>query len=341
MYLIFILPPLLIFFALILGRSFSAPGYKGPRNDHFNGTQFSNYDGIKAKGLLEVVKWVSSRDPGNWKLIGEAESGVPKDSEDQLTLYFVNHSTFLIQWKGRNILTDPVWSKRTSPLSFAGPRRLRPPGIKLEDLPSIDVVLLSHNHYDHLDKPTLLHLQDKYNPSFLVPLGVDLYLKNIGITKVEPLDWWKSSEHSGLNFEMVPAQHFSGRGMFDRDKTLWGGYMIGDNKEKLYFVGDTGYNQKMFDDIAEKHPVIDYALIPIGAYKPRWFMSPIHISPEEAVQVHQTLNIKRSVGMHYGTFALADDGQYEPHEDLQKALDKQNVDYSEFVILEEGRRFNF
>ncbi|MGK7391930.1 MAG: MBL fold metallo-hydrolase [Candidatus Cyclobacteriaceae bacterium M2_1C_046] len=340
MYLILAVPLSLLFLGLVVGLFISAPAYKGPKNNFFDGSKFTNYDNVEAKGFLDVLKWAITRDPGQWREINDKPATVPNSSENELTVYFVNHATFLIQWKDKNILTDPIWSERTSPFSFAGPKRMRPPGIAFKDLPKIDAVIISHNHYDHLDLPTIKMLWERDKPKIIVPLGVEQHLKKNNIGNTIPLNWWKSYAVESLNIEMVPAQHFSGRGLFDRDKTLWGGYMIFDDKQKLYFAGDTGYNERMFSDIAKKHPKIDLAFLPIGAYKPRWFMSPIHLDPEEAVKVHQDMQISKSIGMHYGTFPLADDGQYDPPLELKAAIEKSKIDKNDFVLLKEGNKFS-
>lgn len=338
MYFLLALPFSFILFGIIIGFIISGPVFKGKKSVSFNGRQFKNYDNIKAKGLFDVLKWAANRNKGEWKEIHENPTTIPEPTEKELTAYFINHATFLIQWENLNILTDPIWSERTSPFSFAGPKRKRPPGIAFHKLPQIHYVLLSHNHYDHLDLPTLKRLWKRDKPKIIVPLGVELYLKLKNIDTVASLDWWE--KYSGENFEieLVPSQHFSGRGMLDRDKTLWGGYIITNNEKKVYFMGDTGYNERMFDDIKNKHPKIDLAMIPIGAYKPRWFMSPIHISPEEAVHIHKKMNIKKSVAMHYGTFPLADDNQNDAPLELKKALKENNIPEKDFILLEEGNK---
>ena len=336
MLLIVAIPVFFILTASIVGMAISAPGYSGPSSDHFDGKQFINYDNVTAQGFSKVLKWMISRESGPWKKITQPPTTKPNTREDNLTVYFVNHSTFLVQWKGINFLTDPIWSERTSPFSFAGPARMRPPGIAFDDLPPIHLVLISHNHYDHMDLPTLQKLVERDDPAIILPLGVDLYLSGKDLNKSHALDWWQSKKYDSLDIVLVPAQHFSGRGMLDRDRTLWGGFMITDSIQTLYFAGDTGYNEKMFDDIATRHPRIDLALLPIGAYKPQWFMSPIHISPAEAVIIHKQLNIRKSVAMHYGTFPLADDGQEDPANDLLNALDKSGVSRDDFLLLKEG-----
>lgn len=334
----------LVFFIIAsfaVGWIISAPAYRGPESDHFNGDQFVNINQVKAKGFADVIKWMMQRDKKSWEPRPDLPPGAPPaQNSEKLKITFVNHSTFLIQWRGKNILTDPIWSERTSPVAFAGPKRMRPPGIRFEDLPAIDLVIISHNHYDHLDLPTVEKIEKLFQPEFIVPLGVDLLLKKKGFKHVKAMDWWQEDNFSELTIACVPAQHFSGRGMADRDQTLWAGYMIMHNQQKLYFVGDTGYGP-FFQQIKEKYAPIDVALTPIGAYQPKWFMSPIHMSPAEAVNVHRELKIGTSLAMHYGTFPLADDGREDPITDLQKALQEQQVSSDSFVLLKEGEHWDF
>lgn len=332
----------LLFILLIvaIGSILSAPGHKGPATDHFNGKTFINPTGQKAKGLSDVLKWMLKRDQGSWKYSYETTVGPkPVDSSTELLITFVNHSTFLIQWNNLNILTDPVWSERCSPFSFAGPRRMRPPGINFDDLPPIDAILLSHNHYDHLDLNTVKKLHKLYQPVFIVPLGVEKLLKLHEIDNCVSLDWWQSTS-IGLKITATPAQHFSSRGMFDRDKTLWCGFTLTDGHQKLYFAGDSGYGP-FFKEIGKKEGPMDVSLIPIGAYEPKWFMSPIHVSPKQAINIHEDVKSKQSIAMHFGTFSLADDGQGKAEEDLIIALDKANVPQTDFRIPEEGEALKF
>lgn len=322
----------------IIGLLLSAPTYKGPKSDHFDGKRFINPKGIKAKGLPDVFKWMRERKQGKWTQRRDIKPG-PKPLpryDNGVRITFVNHSTFLIQVDGVNILTDPVWSERVSPFSFAGPRRMRPPGIAFGDLPKIDLVLLSHNHYDHLDIATLKHIHDKYNPQFIVPLGVSAYLRKNKIELVRELDWWQTQvAGAGFTIECVPAQHFSGRGTLDRDRTLWCGFCIHGRHGNIYFAGDSGYNSDTFKEIGRRtKPTI--SIIPIGAFKPEWFMSPIHCSPDEAVMIHKDLNSPISIASHFGTFPLADDGCDDPGEGLRAALKREGLSTEEFVMLEEG-----
>ncbi|REE02076.1 MBL fold metallo-hydrolase [Marinoscillum furvescens] len=320
---------------LLIGWSFSTPGHQGPATPHFDGKQFRNKSGAKARGFAAVLQWIIKRDQGPWAKNYETTQGeAPVSSSDQMRITFVNHSTFLIQWNDLNILTDPIWSERCSPVSFAGPQRMRPPGIRFEDLPPIDAVLISHNHYDHLDIPSIKRIQKEFAPVFVVPLGVKKHLAQLNIENTIELDWWQSA-HIGMEIKAVPAQHFSGRGMFDRDQTLWAGYVISDGIKKIYFAGDSGY-APLFKEIGKKEGPMDVSLIPIGAYMPQWFMSPVHISPEEAIKVHQDVRSRQSIAMHFGTFPLADEGQGKAEEDLILSLAAHQIPQSEFIIPEEG-----
>ncbi|MEI6125164.1 MAG: MBL fold metallo-hydrolase [Pseudomonadota bacterium] len=248
----------------------------------------------------------------------------------------MNQSTFLIQMDGINILTDPVWSDRASPVSFSGPKRMHPPGIRLEDLPQIDIVLVSHNHYDHLDRATLKQLAEKYNPVVYTPLGNKALLEKLGFSRVIELDWWQQIPATdSLQLTCVPAQHFSGRGILDSYKTLWAGFVIGNNTGAVYFAGDTGFGPH-FKQIAQRFNKIRLALLPIGAYRPEWFMSFAHLSPADALKAHFVLEAKTSIAMHFGTFPMADDSQYEPTDALKSALSNASMQQTEFLTLKFG-----
>jgi len=341
---VLILPLAFLFVAQIIGYWLSAPKYNGPVSDHFNGKQFINPGNVKAKGLAEVLKWMRTRKQGEWKRIdqvGSAEKPVERIHQG-IRITFVNHSTFLIQVDGVNILTDPVWSERTSPFSWAGPKRMRQPGISFNDLPTIDFVLLSHNHYDHLDLATVKKLSQKYRPKIITPLGVKAFLEKEKINGHGDLDWWEEVKLTdSLAVQSVPAQHFSGRGMFDRDATLWCGYVIRRTGGNIYFAGDSGYNATLFKEIGIRCAPINIALIPIGAFKPEWFMAPIHCSPEEAVKIHLEVNARQSIATHFGTFPLADDGQHDAAIGLKKALAEQSISENDFLILNEGEGKHF
>jgi L-ascorbate metabolism protein UlaG (beta-lactamase superfamily) len=227
----------------------------------------------------------------------------------------VNHSTVLIQYAGTNILTDPIWSDRASPFSSLGPRRFAPPGIRFENLPQIHVVLLSHNHYDHLDLPTLRRLAAGHSPRFVVPLGLEKLLSRHGIRTEREMDWWDTAGP----ITCVPAHHFSARSISDRNRTLWCGYWITTPAGPVYFAADTAFGPQ-FEEIRNRLGRPRLALLPIGAYKPEWFMGPVHMTPAEAVKAHSVLAPERSMAIHWGTFQLADDGKDEPVNDLRQAL---------------------
>ena len=332
----------LLFFVLmvfnLVGFFLSGPRYKGAVSDHFDGKIFLNPGNAKAKGLKDVIKWSVNRQREPWKNQAFDQVG-PKPSikiTDGIKLTFINHSTFLIQVDGLNILSDPIWSERTSPFQFAGPKRMRAPGISFDDLPPIDLVLLSHNHYDHLDVSTMKELINIHDPQIITPLGVGTFIGNIGSTRYKDLDWWDCKVlNDDIKVSSVPAQHFSGRGTYDRDATLWCGYVISSSQGNIYFAGDSGYGD-FFRKIGNVHEKMKVSMIPIGAYMPRWFMSPIHISPDEAVLVHEDVNSELSIGMHFGTFPLADDGRDQPIDDLRKALSNHDISNEKFLVLPEG-----
>jgi L-ascorbate metabolism protein UlaG (beta-lactamase superfamily) len=335
-----------IFFGafFLIGFVISAPRYRGPVSDHFDGKKFINPGHVQAKGFGDVFKWMVKRKRGPWSEGRKVVVGgkpVPK-VEKGVRITFVNHSTFLIQLDGLNILTDPVWSRRTSPVEWAGPERKRPPGIRFEDLPQIDLILLSHNHWDHLDIKTVKKIFNLYHPKIVTSLGVSAFLNRKGINGTTDLDWWQTERiNTSLEVQAVPAQHFSGRGTFDRDATLWSGFVIKRPGGNIYFVGDTGYNDTTFKEIGERCSPISVAFVPIGAYKPEWFMSPIHCSPEEAVKIHQDVRAQLSIADHFGTFALADDGEDEPLTGLVSALTAAKVSRDSFIVLEEGKPKDF
>ncbi len=308
--------------ALFVGAClFAAPGYRGPRSSHFDGERFHNQMNVKPKTFRDVLKWWRHRNPGPWRAYRETPRGAPPPravAPGQLRVTFINHATTLIQLDGVNILTDPIWSKRASPVSFAGPSRARPAGIRFGDLPPIHVVVISHNHYDHLDLPTLKRLHRAHRPLVLAGLGNRRLLEGAGIRRARDLEWWQSRAVGDVTIDFVPAQHWSSRGFGDRNKTLWGGFVVEGTRHTVYFAGDTGFGPH-FQQIRQRYGPMDLALLPIGAYKPRWFMRSMHMNPAEAVRAHRVLEARRSVPIHYGTFQLGDDGEDEPLRDLRIA----------------------
>ncbi|QJW88031.1 twin-arginine translocation pathway signal [Spirosoma taeanense] len=331
---------LVLVVGLVVGYTISAPHYEGPISDHFDGREFLNLGGAKAKGFREVIGWIMNRGQTPWGAFHTNKPGPPPPARvngREVRVTFVNHSTVLLQFDGLNVLTDPVYYERVSPVQFAGPRRNSPPGIRFDDLPKIDVLLLSHNHWDHLDIETVKRLCARDQPKVFCPLGVKAFLKQHNCQNLVEMDWRQSvAFNAQTTIHCVPAQHFSGRGMFDRNATLWAGYVIDSQVAgKLYFAGDSGYGA-FFRDIGQQFGPLRLALIPIGAYKPPWFMSPIHCSPAEAVQIHKDVRSEQSVAIHFGTFPLADDGEMEPVNDLQQALAEKDIPADRFRALTQG-----
>lgn len=309
-------------------------------SDHYNGKIFFNPNGVgEPKTLIDVMKWKMTGHSDSWpksveKLPPQA-TPVPQ-STDKIIATFVSHATFLLQMDGMNILTDPVWSKRASPLSFAGPSRVHPPGIAMDKLPKIDVVVISHNHYDHMDSETIKDLEEKFSPTFIVPLANAEKMKSFGAKKVIELDWWDATTINEIKFILTPAQHWSSRTLTDKREALWGAFMIEGTKEKVYFAGDTGYGPH-FQETYKKLGAPTLALLPIGAYEPRWFMKDMHMNPEDAVLAHLDLQSKMSLGMHFGTFKLTDEAIDAPVKDLEMAKDKLKV--TNFKTLLPGENF--
>jgi L-ascorbate metabolism protein UlaG (beta-lactamase superfamily) len=300
---------------------------------HFDGKRFFNPGAPQARGFVDLLRWkLSSRPEPSARFVSDVEPSKPpalvEGDEPRVTL--INHSTALLQQRGINILTDPIWSERASPFRSMGPRRRRAPGVRWEDLPGIDVVLLSHNHYDHLDLSTLRGLRDLGACQFVVPAGVARYLESRGIGPVRELDWGESLPLARCVIHCVPALHFSARGLFDRNRTLWCGYVVEAAGRLVYFAGDTGFGEH-FAGIRERFGAPGLALLPIGAYEPRWFMSPIHMSPEEAVRAHQILGAGTSIAIHHGTFQLADEGLDTPRRRLIECAPGDS-----FLVLNNG-----
>jgi len=322
-----------------IGCSLSAPRYRGPLSDHFDGERFRSIEPTGTdRGLLH---WLLHRQRGPWSDRPDAPPG-PKPPErvsgGELRVTFVNHATVLVQMDGVNVLTDPVWSERVSPFSSVGPKRHRPPGIRFEELPPLDAILVSHNHYDHMDVATLRRLASRRGPAapVFVGLGNSAILEKERIPGARDLDWWQSAPVAGgVTVTAVPARHFSSRSPFDRDRTLWCGFVVSGPSGSYYFAGDTGWGSH-FAAIGRRFPNLRLAMLPIGAYRPRWFMSPVHIDPDQAVRAQEALGAKTAVAIHWGTFAQADDGEREPVEDLAMSLASRPDPKPRFLVLENG-----
>ncbi|MEO5734291.1 MAG: MBL fold metallo-hydrolase [Rubrivivax sp.] len=328
---------------------------------YVDGAFQNNYLHFEPKGLMKLLRWrwEAARD-GKPAPPATPTPTVPPDmafirsnaaavAAMQPAVTWIGHATVLAQLGGINLLTDPVFSPRASPFSFIGPLRAQAPGVALADLPHIDVVVISHNHYDHCDVDSLKRLaaQPGGPPRFIVPLGLKAWMAGIGIEgpAVVELDWWQSHTVAGVEFVLTPVQHWSGRGLLDRMETLWGGYAVFAPDLHLFFAGDTGYSRDFADirtRFAERQSDVrgggfDIALIPVGAYEPRWFMSEQHVNPEEAVRIHQDLHAKQSLGVHWGTFELTDESLDDPPQALATARARMKVDDRDFFLMAVGQ----
>ncbi len=264
--------------------------------------------------------WSTTLHPRTSPLIPiENDGALLRSNETTPTVTWIGHATLLIQLDGLNILTDPHWSDRASPVTFAGPKRLVPPGLRFGDLPPIHLILISHDHYDHLDVQTVRRLEQRHRPQFLVPLGLKGWLENVGIRNVEELDWWDSRRIQDCLVTCTPVQHFSGRTLWDRNRRLWAGWSVQGRRRHVFFAGDTGYYPELFKDIGRRLGTFDLAAIPIGAYLPPYMMKFVHSTPEQALQIFSDIQAERFLAMHWGTFDLAD----EPIDDPPKRLDAE------------------
>ena len=306
---------LILLFTTLSVMSCSTPP-KRDISDHFDGSRFFHRE--PDYSFLDMLKWMWTMNPAQWpEWITDEKYPLPPEQvgKGELRVTYINHATLLIQVDGINILTDPIWAERSSMVSWAGPKRVRAPGVKMADLPRIDIILISHNHYDHLDLGTLEQLVKNNSPEILVGLGVKELLVAKGFAKITEMDWWQKHEASPNNLKItfVPSRHSSGRGIFDKNKTLWGSFVIETTAGNIYFAGDTAYGN-FLSDIKQRFGQFHLALLPIGAYEPRWFMKTQHMNPEDAVQAHKLLNIKQSIGMHFATFGGHNDEGIDAHE---------------------------
>jgi N-acyl-phosphatidylethanolamine-hydrolysing phospholipase D len=277
--------------------------------------------------------------PGGWQFDAvKPDVAFLKRNRTETTVTWIGHATFLVQAGGLNILIDPHLTERASPLSWYGPRRVAPLPLDFDELPHIDAVLISHNHYDHLDLGTVSRLNDQPGgaPRFLVGLGLKAWFADVGIDNVEELDWWQSRELKGVTMHFTPVQHWSRRSLNDTNRTLWGGWVIDAPGFCFLHTGDTGYSRD-FKDVAKRFPRIDLAAIPIGAYAPRWFMQVMHVNPDEAVRIFSDLKASRAIAMHWGTFeSLTDEPMDEPPRELAKALQAAGIASERFIVLKHG-----
>jgi L-ascorbate metabolism protein UlaG (beta-lactamase superfamily) len=309
-----------------------------PVSSHFDGERFFNPGGRAAvtsrRGLLPILRWRLQGDRPAWPEHVQNNSFPPPrpPGPGQAAITFIGHASFLIQFGGLTILTDPVFSERASPVGWAGPRRARAPGVALRDLPRIDLILISHNHYDHCDLPSLRALAAAHAPDAVTLLGNAPLLAKAGL-RARELDWFEATEIRGLHITATPARHFSRRTLWDGNRALWGGFMLRAGDRQILFAGDSGMGEHWIA-IAANLGQPDIALLPIGAYEPRWIMAAVHMNPDEAVRAHLALGARQSIGMHFGTFRLTDEAIDAPTRDLTRACEEQGV--TNFGVLDVG-----
>jgi L-ascorbate metabolism protein UlaG (beta-lactamase superfamily) len=316
--------------------------YNGPVSDHFDGERFFNPSGRGPKGLGTFLKWTFATRAEPWPATFEspyADTPPPRVEGDAARVTYIGHASFLIQIAGRNILIDPVYAERASPVSFAGPRRANAPGVAFEALPTIDHVLVTHNHYDHMDTGTLKRLWQRDGARIITPLGNDTIIKAaVDGVNVTAVDWGQTVELArGLNIHAVPTQHWSARGAFDRMHALWASFVIETGTQVIYAIGDTGFGDgATFRHVGARFPQIDLALLPIGAYEPRFIMQSQHMNPHEAVAAMALCGARAALGHHWGTFKLTNEGIERPREHLALALEAGAIMPAHFVAAEPG-----
>jgi L-ascorbate metabolism protein UlaG (beta-lactamase superfamily) len=318
-----------------------------PSKPHHTPTGFTNIYYEDSKGLLDFLKWrwekwhkdIPGAEAYRFEVVRDHHAELAANP-DRPSLTWIGHATFLLQFDGLNILTDPQFSERASPVSWAGPKRVVPPAMRIDALPDIDAVVISHDHYDSLDVASVRALasHNRQRPlTFLVPLGMKAWFDDLDLddAQVVELDWSESHRLNGVRFTAEPSQHWGKRTLFDAFERLWASWVIEGDQGRIFFAGDTGYAPH-FKEIGQKYDSFDLALLPIGAYEPRWFMQWYHVNPDEAVQIHQDLNARYSVAMHWGTFILTDEPLDEPPLKLAEALTKHGIDGSAFEVYRHG-----
>jgi L-ascorbate metabolism protein UlaG (beta-lactamase superfamily) len=324
-------------------------GVEGCDSDHHWGGRFHNIDmtpptrtfATEIRYFLKASLYFQDRPLLNRTAAVAGLSGNVslRCGDDQLCITWIGQSTILLQTSGKNILFDPFWSERASPFSFVGPRRTHPPGIRLDALPRIDAVVLTHDHYDHLDKSTVIELQRRFAPLFLTPLGVDRRLREWGISRIQAGDWWNQISLADLKFILVPAQHHSGRGLFDENLTLWSGWIILTPKYRVYFLGDGGYNAWLLKDTARRYAPFDAAILPIGDYDDLW--AEYHMNPEQAIQAFQDVRGSVLIPVHWLTVPLAAHPLNEPIERFRNELTRLQIPAAAFRLPRVGEHMVF
>lgn len=337
------MPSLLLLLVLLLLVGCGNSYYRGPVTDHFDGRKFDNPWARMPDRFSDFLKWRLTAERGPWPDSVPVTPSTPpaKIPDNTLRVTYVGHATVLLQTQGLNILTDPIWSERASPVSFAGPKRVAAPGVRFEDLPSIDVVLLSHNHFDHMDLPTLERLFKAFNPLVLTPLGNEVpILDAVPGMRVKTLDWGESFELTReVRFTLEPMQHWSARGFFDRRDALWGAFVVEAPGGPIYFLADAGYAKVLSERFVAKYGVPRFSLLPVGAYEPGWFMRYAHMTPAEAVQTHLDLGGDHAMGTQHEVFAMADESYAAPREAVTEALQAKGVPRERFQLPKVGGSF--
>jgi L-ascorbate metabolism protein UlaG (beta-lactamase superfamily) len=309
------------------------------RSDHFNGKTFFNPHPVE-RTWRDLLRWRRTSRPTPWPArvtVAPQPPPTAPSGSDAGVVTWIGHATFLVQTARGTLLTDPQFSECCGPFGRFGPRRVHPPGVALTVLPRIDLVLLSHDHYDHCDLPSLRALARRHDPLVVAPLGHRQLLARAGLRRVVELDWWQShATDDGFDLTLTPARHWSNRLSGTRNARLWGGFFARWGGRTFWFAGDTGYDPVLFRSIHDRLGAPDLAMIPIGAYEPRWFMSPLHCNPAEAVQIHRDLGAEQSLAMHWGCWQLTDEGRDEPVRALAAARDAAGVSASQFRVLAPG-----
>lgn len=305
-----------------------------PLSDHCDGKKFFNPGGASDRGFLDLIKWKLTGRAARWpESVAVQRHALPSvPVHDGIVATWVGHATFLIRSAAKAVLTDPIFSDVAGPARWLGPLRVAPPGVDFDAIPRVDLVLLSHDHYDHCDLPTLRRLARRDDPLVIAPLRYRSLLRGAGLNRIVELDWWQThAGPPGLESTAVPARHWTRRAPFGTNKRLWGGFMLKLGGRQVYFAGDSGYQEGLFTAIKDRCGAPDLALIPIGAYEPRWFMKDAHINPAEAVQAHREIGARKSVAMHWGTFQLTDEGRDDPVRALEEARRTAGVDPDDFA----------
>jgi L-ascorbate metabolism protein UlaG (beta-lactamase superfamily) len=317
--------------------------YQGPASDHFDGTCFFNPSGMGQRGHLDFLRWQLSDRGAAWPARFPSpflpDRPPARVEGDVVRIAYIGHASFLLQTRARSILIDPVWSERASPVSFAGPKRVNPPGAAFDDLPKIDCVLITHNHYDHMDLATIGALWQRFAPRIVTPLGNDAILRAaVPGLAAEAVDWDDAVDlGAGMVVHAEPSQHWSQRGATDRGHALWASFVLQTGAKKLYCVGDSGFGDgSIFTRVRRRHRDLALALLPIGAYEPPWFVGNIHMSPREAVQALELCGAAQAFGHHWGTFRLTNEAVERPAMDLAAALAAAGIAPERFPALRPG-----